>query len=305
MKFLTTARLLVSLALPAGSACAAVSPRILLWPGQAPGETQVLPPEADLTKPTDAAVGGRPVVRWGNVSSPTITIYSPAPERNTGAAVVVCPGGGYHILALDLEGTEVCAWLNSIGVTAVLLKYRVPRRVGRERHAAPLQDVQRAMGLVRQRADELGVDVKRVGVLGFSAGGHLAAVLSNNHTTRTYEEIDEADKLSCRPDFAVLVYPGYLTAEGKAELVAPELPVSAMNTAPTFIAMAEDDTVHVETGLFYYVALKRAKVPAEMHVYPRGGHGYGLRRTENDVTTWPDRAADWMRASGWLKPTAP
>ncbi len=286
----------------AGPACGAVAQPITLWPGRAPGETKELPPEADLTKPTDKAVAGRPVVRRGNVATPTITIYSPTPEKATGAAVLVCPGGGYNIPALDLEGTEVCEWLNSLGVTAVLLKYRVPRRAGVEKHAAPFQDAQRALGLVRHRAGELGIDPTRIGVLGFSAGGHLAAVLSNQHATRTYAAIDDADTVSCRPDFAVLIYPGYLTAEGKGDVVAPELPVSAANTAPTFIAMAEDDTVHVETGLFYYLALKRAKVAAEMHVYPRGGHGYGLRRTGDDVTTWPDRLADWMKASGWLKP---
>jgi acetyl esterase/lipase len=275
-----------------------------LWPGKAPGETKELPPEGDMTKPTDRPVAGKAVVRLGQVANPTLTVYSPAAGKNTGAAVLVCPGGGYNILAWDLEGTEICEWLNSLGVTGVLLKYRVPRRAGLEKHAAPLQDAQRAMGLVRQRAAELGVDPQRIGVLGFSAGGHLAAVLSHTHATRTYEPVDAADAVSCRPDFSVLIYPAYLTIKEKGDAVAPELPVSATVTPPTFLAMAEDDPIRVETALFYYAALKNAKVPAEMHLYPKGGHGYGLRRTADDVTTWPDRVGDWLKASGWLKPRA-
>jgi acetyl esterase/lipase len=288
------------LALVVASSVVAAPKTIALWPGSAPGDTVTLPPEADQTKPADKLIAGRPIIKLGNVSTPTIAIYSPDPAKNTGAAVLVCPGGGYSILALDLEGTEVCEWLNSIGVTGVLLKYRVPKRAGTEKHGPPLQDAQRALGLVRSRAGELGVDPRRIGVLGFSAGGHLAAVLSNQHAMRTYPAIDAAYAVSCRPDFTVLIYPAYLTVKEQHDAVAPELPVSATNTPPTFIAMTEDDTVRVETGLFYYLALKNAKVPAEMHLYPRGGHGYGLRRTENDVTAWPDRAAVWMKTSGFL-----
>ncbi len=292
--------LVATLAVTLTTFAAEIKP-VALWPGKAPGDTQELPPEADTTKPSDKLVAGKPVVRLGNVARPTLTIYSPAAGKNTGAAVLVCPGGGYNILASDLEGTEVCEWLNSIGVTGVLLKYRVGRRSGVEKHAAPLQDAQRAMGLVRQRAAELGIDPKRIGVLGFSAGGHLAAALSNNHATRTYAAIDAADEVSCRPDFVALIYPGYLTVKEQNDAIAPELTVSAANTAPTFIAMAEDDPVRVENALYYYIALKNAKVPAELHLYPKGGHGYGLRRTADDVTTWPDRVGDWLKASGWMK----
>ncbi len=274
---------------------------ISLWPAGAPGETIMLPPEADTTQPTGDLIAGRRVIRLGNVSAPTLTIYRADPARDTGAAVVVCPGGGYHILAMDLEGTEVCEWLNSIGVTGVLLKYRVPVGDGKHPRPAPLQDAQRALGLVRHQAKELGLDPHRIGVLGFSAGGHLSAALSNNHKARTYPLIDEADQVSCRPDFCVLIYPGGLTVPAQNDAIAPELPVSITNTPPTFIAMAGDDGVRVENALFYYLALKNAKVPAEMHLYPSGGHGYGLRRTEFTVTSWPDRVADWMRASGWLK----
>jgi acetyl esterase/lipase len=280
---------------------ATVAKPMPLWPAKAPGETAELPVEANMTKAKDRVVAGKAVVRIGNVSSPTMTVYSPEPGKANGAAVIVMPGGGYSILAIDLEGTEVCEWFNSIGVTAVLLKYRVPKRVGLEKHAAPLQDAQRAVGLVRSRAAAWGIDPKRIGVLGFSAGGHLAAVVSNQHGERTYPVVDDAEKVSCRPDFAVLIYPAYLTVKDKNDAIAPELPVSETNTPPTFIAQTEDDSVRVETGLFYYLALKNAKVPAEMHLYPRGGHGYGLRRTENDVTSWPDRVNDWMKTSGFLE----
>jgi acetyl esterase/lipase len=291
------------LALFASSPVVAATPSpVALWPGRAPGEKVALPPEADTTKPTDELIAGRRVIRIGNVSTPTMTIYRPDPARNTGAAVLVCPGGGYYILALDLEGTEVCEWLNSIGVTAILLKYRVPRREGLPPYAPPLQDAQRALGLVRHQAPALGIDPQRIGVLGFSAGGHLAAALSNIHDARTYPLVDEADQVSCRPDFCVLIYPGSLTVDEQHEAVAPALALSETNTPPTFIAMTEDDGVRVESALSYYLALKNARVPAEMHLYPRGGHGYGLRRTAADVTSWPDRMEDWMKASGWLKP---
>ena len=294
--------LFVVAVLISGPAAIATGPKTtFLWPEKAPGETTALPPEADTTKPDGELIAGRPVIRLGNVSRPTITIYSPDPAKNNGAAVLVCPGGGYWILAMDLEGTEVCEWLNSIGVTGILLKYRVPRREGLADFAAPLQDAQRALGLVRQQAGELGIDLNRIGVLGFSAGGHLSAALSNNHTVRSYPVVDAADQVSCRPDFCVLIYPDYLTMNKQNDVVAPELPVSATNTPPTFIAMTEDDGVRIEMALFYYLALKNTHVPAEMHLYPRGGHGYGLRRSEATVTTWPDRVTDWMKASGWLK----
>lgn len=299
---LRPAPVIAALVLACSAFAAGPTPQ-LLWPHKAPGETKEYPPEADTTKPDGNLVAGKRVARLGNVSAPTLTVYSPPAGRNTGAAVLVCPGGGYNILALDLEGTEICEWLNSLGVTGILLKYRVPRREGLEKHAAPLQDAQRALGLVRQHAAEHGIDPQRIGVLGFSAGGHLAAVLSNNHATRTYEAIDAADQVSCRPDFTVLIYPAYLTVKEKNDAVAPELPVSTTNTPPTFIAMTEDDSVRVETGLFYYLALKNAKVPAEMHLYPKGGHGYGLRRTALDVTSWPDRVGDWLKASGLLRAT--
>lgn len=272
---------------------------IPLWPGKPPGEVQELGEERDLSKPSDGLVANKPVIRLGNVARPTLQVF-PAPSTNAnGTAVLVCPGGGYHILAMDLEGTEVCDWLNSIGVTAVLVKYRVPRREGASEGLAPLQDVQRAMGLTRLHAKAWGIDPERIGVLGFSAGGHLSARLSNNFRERSYPSIDAADQKSCRPDFAVLVYPAYLTDKDKGDQLRPEMAVSNQ-TPPTFLVIAQDDPVRVENVLHYTIALQASKVPVELHVYPTGGHGYGLRRTQLAVTHWPERATEWMRGRGWL-----
>lgn len=283
---------------PAVLAAAAPAP-ILLWPQGAPGDTGELGEEKDTSKPTDRMVAGQPVVRLGNVSQPTLTVYPAPPEKATGAAVLVCPGGGYHILAMDLEGTEVVAWLNSVGVTAGLLKYRVPVRKDRPRFAAPLQDAQRALGLMRTRASEWNLDPKRIGIMGFSAGAHLSAVASCQFAERTYEPVDAADRASARPDFVMLIYPAYLTVKSEGDKIAPELPITT-NTPPTFLVQTQDDSVRVESSLFYYLALKNAKVPVEMHLYPTGGHGYGLRRTAANVTTWPQRAEDWLRGLGVL-----
>lgn len=273
---------------------------VRLWPGLAPGDKPTTEVERDLTKPTDNDIAGRRLIRLGHVSEPTLAVYRPPAEIDTGASVLICPGGGYHILAWDLEGTEVCEWLNSIGVTGVLLKYRVPKREGREGHAAPLEDAQRAMGLLRQNAAEWGLDPARIGVLGFSAGGHLAAVLSNRGNERSYPRVDAADDLASRPDFAVLIYPAYLTVASKGDEVSPDLPVTSA-TPPTLMVITQDDPVRVENVLGYARELQRQKVPMELHLYPKGGHGYGLRRTELPVTHWPDRATDWMKHGGLLK----
>ncbi|MGB3848698.1 MAG: alpha/beta hydrolase [Tunicatimonas sp.] len=270
-----------------------------LWPNGAPGEPEPLGEEADATTSDDNLVAGEPLIRLANVTRPTITVYHAPEDQATGAVVVVCPGGGYHILAMDLEGTEVAAWLNSLGITAVVLKYRVPVREGIPRHQRPLQDAQRAMKLVRSRAAEWNVDPNRIGVLGFSAGGHLAATLSNT-AKRTYDRIDATDTFSSRPNFTVLIYPAYLTASAAGTELASEIPITE-DTPPAFLVHAQDDHISVENSLFYYLALKQAEVPAEMHVYATGGHGYGLRRVDSPVRTWPDRAARWLEQ--WDQPT--
>ena len=203
-----------------------------LWPAGAPNETGEVGEEHDTTKPGEGLVSGQRVIRLGNVSKPEITVYRPANSKEIGTAVVVCPGGGYNILAMDLEGTEICEWFNSIGVTGVLLKYRVPRRPGDEKHLLPLQDAQRAISLVRFHATEWNIDPKRIGVLGFSAGGHLGAYLSTSFDKRAYEPLDDADRVSCRPDFAMLIYPAYLALKEQDNKIAPDLKVTT-NTPPT------------------------------------------------------------------------
>src|SRR5580698_8263995 len=263
-----------------------------VWPGAAPGAMANLPPEADTTTAKDNLIAGKPLVRLGNVLVPTLTLYTPS-GKNTRAAVVVFPGGGYSILAIDLEGTEVCDWLNSAGITCVLLKYRVPNSGPYPKSPAALEDAQRAMGIVREHAAEWHIDPHRVGVLGFSAGGHLAAALSTHYETRLYKPVDAADQISCRPDFAVIIYPGYLAMADKGFAPNPDIHVTAQ-TPPTFLVQAEDDPVHVENAVVYFMELKNAGVPAELHVYAQGGHGYGLRRTALPVTTWPQSAEIWL-----------
>ncbi|MGC2273257.1 MAG: alpha/beta hydrolase, partial [Candidatus Sulfotelmatobacter sp.] len=246
-----------------------------------------------------------------NVSLPTMTVYSPIGE-NTGAAVVVFPGGGYQILAIDLEGTEVCDWLTSKGITCVLLKYRVPGETGYPKPARypksgpfpespmSLEDAQRTLRLVRFHAAEWHIDPHKIGVLGFSAGGHLVAATSTHFKQRLYQAVDAADKESCRPDFAVAIYPGHLSLAENSLALNPDIHVTRQ-TPPTFLLQNEDDHVdRVENSLSYYAALKKAGVPVEMHLYAQGGHGFGLRRTKLPVTGWPQLVETWLRTIGMI-----
>jgi acetyl esterase/lipase len=274
-----------------------------LWPGKAPGETAEIGEEKDTSKPGEGLVAGKPLIRLGNVSKPTLAIYRPSKEKDTGAAVVIAPGGGYSILALDLEGSEVAEWLNTLGVTGIVLKYRVPTRASDPTHQLPLQDAQRAISVVRSRAGEWGLDPSRIGLLGFSAGGHLAAATATNFDRRGYEALDDADKASCRPDFLVLVYPAYMVSKENPDRLATEVRVTK-DTPPTFLVHAGNDPVTAESSALFFLALKRAKVPAELHIYPSGGHGYGLRKTDEPVTGWPVLCADWLRRTGVLKKSA-
>jgi acetyl esterase/lipase len=301
---------------PSGWPPAPSHPTLNVWPGTAPGASANLPAEADTTTAKDNLIAGRPLVRLGNVSTPTITFYAPhalgGPAPAIAPAVVVFPGGGYRILAIDLEGTEVCDWLNSAGIACVLLKYRVPETGPYPKSAAALQDAQRALGLVRAHAAEWKIDPNRIGVLGFSAGAHLAAAISTHFDQRLYSPIDSADKLSCRPDFAVVIYPGYLALADKNFAANSEINPTA-STPPTFIVQAEDDPVHVENATVYFQQLKNAKVPAELHIYAQGGHGYGLRRTEDPprsrpshglpVTMWPYLMQTWLETIKVLPPS--
>ena len=261
-----------------------------IWPANLPLDAKGAA-RKDLGAETikhDPREGQEPVVITGNVSNPTLTLYKPAANLDTGAAVMVCPGGGYYILASNLEGTEICQWLNRIGVTAIMLKYRVPSEET-DRYGPPLQDAQRGLSLIRSQAKSLGIDPKRIGIIGFSAGGHLSANLGA-HSVRTYSSIDTADEVSCRPDFTMLIYPAYLNDI-----------VPTKDNPPTFILQTADDPIPVENTLNYAAALAREKVLTETHIYPVGGHGYGLRPSANPVSHWPELAAGWMKSNGWLK----
>jgi acetyl esterase/lipase len=274
-----------------------------IWPGIAPNARRLKGPEVSGTV-VDAAgnkslVAGKPWVYVDRVSQPTMTVYSPQ-VRNTGAAVVVFPGGGYDILAIDLEGTEVCDWLTSKGITCVLLKYRVPCvKVGPYRDCpTALEDAQRTVGLVRFQAVKWHIDPRKIGVLGFSAGGHMVASISTHFEKRLYPVVDAADKESCRPDFAVALYPGHLAASSKNFALNPDIKVTS-RTPPTFLLQAEDDPVDpVQNSRVYYSALRKAGVPAEMRLYPKGGHAFGLRPTELPITRWPQLVETWLATIG-------
>jgi acetyl esterase/lipase len=271
--------------------------QVAIWPGTPPDAQPVAGPE----RLVDGAVE--------RVSRPTMTVYSPK-GKNTGAAVVVFPGGGYEVLAIDLEGTEVCDWLTAKGITCVLLKYRVPDS-GPAYHAdckchihpkpMALEDAQRTVGLVRFHAAEWHIDPQKIGVMGFSAGGHMVANISTHFLKRAYAPVDAADKVSCRPDFALAIYPGHLTEHAKTEYgLNPEISVTAQ-TPPTFLLQNEDDYVDgVKQSLVYYIALKNAKVPVEMHLYAQGGHAFGLRPTKLPVSKWPGLVETWLRTIGMI-----
>ena len=279
--------------------------QIPIWPGVVPGARRAAGREVSATV-VDAhgspkPVGGRPWVYVDSVSRPTMTVYTPA-GRNTGTTVVVFPGGGYNVLAIDLEGTEACDWLTSKGITCVLLKYRVPcAKTGPYRDClTALQDAQRTVGLVRSQAARWHIDPHRIGVLGFSAGGHMVAAISTHFEKRAYATVDAADEESCRPDFAVALYPGHLAVRERNFALNPDIRVTG-RTPPTFLLQAEDDPVDpVENSLVYHAALRRAGVPTELHLYVKGGHAFGLRRTRMPITEWPRLVEQWLGTIGML-----
>lgn len=270
--------------------------QVPIWPGEAP-DARFGPPANTETMPEPGEVD--------NVSRPTMTVYAPK-GKNTGAAIVVFPGGGYQVLAIDIEGTEVCDWLTKAGITCVLLKYRVPNSGmhgdghGQVKPKAPmaLEDAQRTMGLVRFHAAEYHLDPHKIGVLGFSAGGHLVADISTHFDKRAYLPVDAADKESCRPDFGVALYPGHLWISKQGFELNPDVPVTRQ-TPPTFLLQAENDPVDsINNSLVYYIALKKAGVPVEMHLYAEGKHAFGLRRTKFPITRWPDLVETWLGTIG-------
>lgn len=283
--------------------------QVPIWPKEPPDAQTVARSESARTV-KESPVAGRPWVEVSNVSLPTMTVYSPK-GKNSGVAVVVFPGGGYKVLAIDLEGTEAADWLTSRGITCILLKYRVPfsgpymddRRSRVYPRPTALQDAQRTLGLVRFHAAKWQIDPNKIGVLGFSAGGHVAAGVSTRFEQRLYPTVDAADKESCRPDFAMILFPGHLWANEDREPstikdetfeLRPDIQVTR-RTPPTFLVQAQNDDVDpVEESLAYYIALKKAGVPVEMHLYAEGGHAFALRRTKFPITNWHKLAEKWL-----------
>jgi len=280
-----------------------------VWPGVAPEETGNIGEEMVRMSPkldgkqVEVTESTRLIT---NVTKPTLTIYRPAKEKDTGTAVLICPGGGYWDLYWQLEGEEVAAWLNSIGATGIILKYRVPRRpdeIKGEPARRPLQDAQRAVSLVRSKAGEWGIQPQQIGMVGFSAGGHLAIATATSFEQRTYEPVDDVDKISCRPDFAIGVYSGYLKAKDKDE-ISPGLHIPT-GTPPVFLAHGGADIISPpEHSVLMYLALRKAGVPAELHVYATAAHDFGVRPSDHPCSTWTQACANWLRYQGFLKPPA-
>ncbi|WP_309709233.1 alpha/beta hydrolase [Armatimonas sp.] len=272
---------------------------LTLWPGKLPGASPVTTgPEADLSKPGEGMTGGKAVIRLGNVSQPELHVYLPSGKR-TGAGIVICPGGGYNILAWNLEGTEIAQWLNKQGIAAFVLKYRVPTGALKPNWEGPTMDAQRALRLVRANASKWGVASDKLGILGFSAGGKTAGMAALQNGKSLYEEQDEADKLSCRPDFAVLVYPAYF-CDNNLQLQPEYAAMVTKDLPPFFFAHAADDGVTCQSSVQLFTALRKVKVPAELHVWESGGHGYGMRPQKDKPipTAWPKRCEEWMKARG-------
>jgi acetyl esterase/lipase len=300
MRVAAAAVLLLSLA-----AGPAAEPQIVdLWPGKPPDDVGVPGGERFFelqVKGKTYEVGGRPTKWLTNVTAPTLTIYPSPKEKNTGLSMIICPGGGYHNLGWDVEGEEIAAWLNGVGITGILLKYRCPRRPGDVKGVpplGPLKDAQRAVSLVRNRAAEWGLDPKKIGMVGFSAGGHLVGATATNFEARAYEAVNDVDKISCRPDFGIMLYSGYFQLNGG---LSPTIKTPA-GIPPLFIAHATDDPISdADHSVTMYLAMKKAGAPVELHVYATGGHGWGVRKLGQPCETWTDRCLEWLRKSGLLK----
>jgi acetyl esterase/lipase len=274
---------------------------LLLWPNGNPEPSKVVGPEIDPTTDANRIVSGKVTVRVTNVSKPSLTVFSPDAAKNTGAAALVFPGGAYIRLAYNIEGTEVCDWLNSIGMTCILVKYRVPEEGHYPENVEDLEDAQQAMRITRAHASEWHIDPKRIGVVGFSAGAHLAAVLST-HPDFQGKNVP-VSTIDARPNFQMIIYPGWTSgSDGKVNpslQPTPQIP-------PTFLVQAENDyAAHVESSLVYFQVLKDAKIPAELHIFTQGGHGFGLRPTELPISRWPMLAEEWLHTIHILGPPGP
>lgn len=274
---------------------AAERPMIPLWPNGLPaGSVQMTPAQIEAAR--NKTTGER----IAYVGDPSLTLYRAPKEKANGCALIICPGGGYNLLAWPKEGLEVAEYFNSVGVTCAVLQYRVPRRDPAQPHAEPLQDAQRALRLMRSRATEWGVDPRRVGILGFSAGGHLTVMAGLHWNEITYPKVDAADEQSCRPDFICPIYPAYLADEKTPGPLEPLVKITAQ-TPPVFLSVTSDDQLRGYNAALFYLELKKAKVPAELHIFSKGGHGYGIRPSDNPVSTWHVRCAEWLKVSGFLK----
>lgn len=278
----------------------AADPVILdLWPGKVPGETADLGPEK-LVPPKGKE--NPPTQRITNITRATLTLIRPEKDKDTGVCMVICPGGGYNYVTYDKEGLEVAKKFAEAGISGAVLKYRVPRRASDDKDKTPtgsLQDGQRAIRLLRSKAKELGLDEKRIGIMGFSAGGNLAAAVATRFEMPAYEKIDAIDEQNCRPDFAVMIYPAYLISKATGKL-SDDYPVTT-KTPPCLFVHASNDGVSSENSVQLYLALKKVKSPSELHLYATGGHAFGVRPTGQPVDTWPTRCLEWMIKQGILK----
>jgi acetyl esterase/lipase len=266
---------------------------IPLWPGDAPGEVAGEVGEEKIMEPLP---NQKRVNRLSNVTRPRLTVHPSKSAKKSDATVIICPGGGYNILADEHEGTMVADWLNGLGINAFVLRYRVPRRKGKPMYEAPLQDAQRAIRLVRQNAAKWEINPDKIGILGFSAGGHLTAMASTAYDREMYQLVDEADRISARPDASMLIYPAYLAEKGQ---LSEDVKITKQ-TPPAFLVHAHDDPLSSESSVLYYLALKRLNTPAELHVYAKGGHGYGMVDQGLPTSHWPDRCAEWLKVIGWM-----
>jgi len=277
-----------------------------IWPGKVPGDLGISGEEKFI----QLQVAGKPYqvagksTKWlTNVTKPALTVYPPPQDKNTGLAMLICPGGGYHNLGWDVEGEEVAEWLNSVGMTGIILKYRCPRRPGDvkgEPPLGPLIDAQRAMSLLRSNAKQWQIDPAKIGMIGFSAGGHLVGATATNFHKRAYQPIDDIDKISCRPDFAIMLYSGYFKLKDKDEL-SPTIGLPA-GIPPLFLVHATDDPIsEVDNTIKMYLAMKHVGASAEMHIYSSGGHGFAVRKVDQLCATWTDRCLEWLRTQGFLE----
>lgn len=298
--FFSAAVLLVS---PISLLPAHAQQTIPLWPHATPEPAQTTEAEKDVTKDTDALISGHRTARLTNVTQPSMTVYLAPSNRNTGAAAVVFPGGGYQRLAWNGEGTDTCAWVNSLGMTCLLIKYRVPEKGRFPDNPVDLEDAQQAMRIARAHADAWHLDPQRLGIIGFSAGGHLSVLLSthwdDHHVETTPAAGDVNAAISARPAFAILGYPAYLESADDHKVIDPVL-TPVQGTPPTFIIQAENDKSYIDSSLAYYRALKDAHVPAELHLYATGGHGFGMHPVGMPAEHWTQLASQWLRTIGIL-----